>query len=959
MLGHLNINSIPNKFTGIMDLVKNNLDVFLISETKIDNSFPDPQFFWQGYGTPYRRDRVTGAGGGLLMYVNEDIPSRQLKEHYAPDDVEVICVEINLRKEKWVIIGIYRPPSMNDKYFLDNLSRITDFYSCKYDKVLIMGDFNQEPSEEGIETFCNIHNLYNLVREKTCFKGPPKCYDLILTNSKHNFQNTQALVSGFSDFHKMTITILKTTYVKADPIKINYRNYKNYNPMDFRYELNEKLNCDENPDMNYNTFQTIFCEVLDKHAPLKKKTIRANNSPFMTKSLRKMIMSRSRCKNDFYKNRTAQHWEKYRKLRNDVVKLTKKVKRDYFVNLNLNSVTDNKKFWQSVKPNFTNKSLKSKKIILVENGDIISENNKTVEIMNDYFVNITKEMDIPEVCHTDVDSLCTDPIDVITQMYSEHPSILKIKENVKVGMNFNFDEIYESQVEKEILNLNSKKSTGPDSIPPKVLKHSVHIVKAPMTQLFNNMIKLNHFPSDLKYANVAPIFKKDDNTNKENYRPVSILPSISKVFGRMMFQQITSYVTDVLSPYLCGFRKGYSTQHTLVRLLDQVNKNLDKKGKVGLFLMDLSKAFDCISHDLLLAKLHAYGFDKPSLKLLYSYLKGRHQRVHINGEYSTWKEIISGVPQGSVLGPLLFNIFINDLFFSVKSCDIHNYADDNTLSVANTDIDTIISKLESDINILDTWFRSNGLLLNEKKCQFMIMEPFLTTRCNREKITVNGKNLGEVKDSKLLGISLDSNITMRDHIKSICNQAGRKLNALARISHHFDEHKRKILMNAFITSQFNYCPVTWMFCQRKSNNLINRIHERALRIAFNDYVSDFECLLRKDDSVTIHHRNIQALTIEIYKTMHEFNPAFMKDIFCFGKHDYATRNEYLSHPNPRTVRYGLESFGYKATQIWRHIPRNIQDNPDINAFKKYVSKNCRNLCKCNLCNQYITNLGYI
>ena len=229
---------------------------------------------------------------------------------------------------------------------------------------------------------------------------------------------------------------------------------------------------------------------------------------------------------------------------------TKKVNRDYFVNLNLNSVTDNKKFWQSVKPNFTNKSIKSKKIVLVENGDIISETNKTVEIMNDYFVNITREIDVPEVCHTDVGSLCTSPIDVIIQTYSEHPSIIKINENVKVGMNFNFDEIYESQIEKEILNLNSKKSTGPDSISPKVLKHSVHIVKAPMTQLFNNMIKLNNFPSDLKYANVAPIFKKDDNTNKENYRPVSILPSISKVFGRMMFQQITSYVTDVLSPYL-------------------------------------------------------------------------------------------------------------------------------------------------------------------------------------------------------------------------------------------------------------------------------------------------------------------------------------------------------------------------------------------------------------------------
>ena len=130
--------------------------------------------------------------------------------------------------------------------------------------------------------------------------------------------------------------------------------------------------------------------------------------------------------------------------------------------------------------------------------------------------------------------------------------------------------------------------------------------------------------------------------------------------------------------------------------------------------MDLSKAFDCISHDLLLAKLHAYGFDKKCLKLIYSYLKGRKQRVKINGDYSTWKDILNGVPQGSVLGPLLFNIFINDLFYFVKDSDVHNYADDNTLSFSDSSINKIISKLESDISILDTWFTNNGLLLNEK-----------------------------------------------------------------------------------------------------------------------------------------------------------------------------------------------------------------------------------------------------
>ena len=234
-----------------------------------------------------------------------------------------------------------------------------------------------------------------------------------------------------------------------------------------------------------------------------------------------------------------------------------------------------------------------------------------------------------------------------------------------------------------------------------------------------------------------------------------------------MFQQISVFVTDFISPYLCGFRKGYSTQHALLRLMNKLNNSLDRKEQIGLLMMDLSKAFDCIPHELLIAKLHAYGFWKESLKLIYDYLKGRNQRVKINAEFSSWKTILNGVPQGSVLGPLLFNLFLNDIFYFIDENSLHNYADDNTLSVAVADIDEIIYKLESQIKILDIWFSDNMLVQNKKKCQFLIIESAKAPKRENAILTVGNNTIEEVKSGKLLGITLDSNINLANHIKNV------------------------------------------------------------------------------------------------------------------------------------------------------------------------------------------------
>ena len=236
-------------------------------------------------------------------------------------------------------------------------------------------------------------------------------------------------------------------------------------------------------------------------------------------------MNRSRCKNTYIKNKTGENWEKYRKLRNKCVKETRKVKKEYYRNLNIGDITDNKRFWKTIKPNFSNK-IKTKKIILVENEEIISENKINAEIFNEYFINVVKDLNISDITiskKTEITNIETkDPIEKILQLYSGHPSIHKIKEHVQYTSPFSFNQIEELQIETEVNELNKNKAPGFDGIPPKILKESIDILKFPLTQHFNSTIENMHFPDDLNFANITPLFKKDDTTDKTNYRSISI-----------------------------------------------------------------------------------------------------------------------------------------------------------------------------------------------------------------------------------------------------------------------------------------------------------------------------------------------------------------------------------------------------------------------------------------------------
>ena len=708
----------------------------------------------------------------------------------------------------------------------------------------------------------------------------------------------------------------------------NVRNLSNYNSQKLCDDLHSfdwsnvfDLN---NPDLVFNNFMDNFNKACDKNIPFAKIKHRSKtkpNVPWINKTLLKSINKKNKLYCQYLAHPTDHCKMIYTRYKNTLISLLRLSKKHYFIRQFEMEKNNIRNTWKVINSVLNNKTTSHVIRNIIHEGRLIDNPIDIANIFNDYFVNIGPKLAsniIPDTSSSHTD-------------YLMHPNPNSLF----------FVPVTESEVSDIVNGLHNKKSSGYDSVNISVVKNSISAICKPLTHAINLSLISGIVPHQLKTAKVIPVFKSGDSNCVCNYRPISILSCFSKIFEKCIYNRTVNFLDkfNVLSNSQFGFRTQHSTIHAILNLIDNISTAIDKsEHTLGIFL-DLSKAFDTINYDIILSKLSHYGIRGISLEWFRSYLTNRSQYVSICGANSTMQKLTCGVPQGSILGPLLFIIYINDFIKSSDTFHFILFADDSNLFLSHSNLSTLVDVVNRELELVSKWFRVNKLSLNIKKTNCMLFS-------NRSKeiphdVVIDDIVIKQTDCFKFLGLFIDSSMSWKYHVDYLCKKLARNIGVINRIKCFFPSSVLASLYNTLVVSYINYGILVWGNCSACYLNRLFLLQKRAIRtINVMDFYAHTDPLYVKVKALKIKDIYCHQLGSLMYQAFHSTLPFSIRSIFVQNTdiHSHYTRQATNYHiPSIRTS-FAHKTIKFEGPKLWNSLGDSLKRSGNFSTFKnKYKS----------------------
>ncbi|MCG7869883.1 MAG: hypothetical protein JAY74_26365 [Candidatus Thiodiazotropha taylori] len=788
----------------------------IFTESWLNQSVSNDRISIEHFHEPVRYDRHERTGGGVIMYIRDTISFKRRRDLEIPR-LEAVWVEISVRCKTILIGGFYRPPNSPVEYFNLINESFDRAYNTNINDTIILGDFNynmQNANNNKLLDLIQQYNLKQLIQEPTHFtESSESIIDLILVRNVNN-----VITSGVYDtfiesqvrYHCPVMCVLKFKKCLSKPYKRRVWNYDKADFNLFRNLLSDvDWNCISNErdlDKAVEKFTSILIQTAEKSIPNKIATIRPNEYPWINGMIRKLIRKRKRLYRRAKRTNIQQVWQKFKKTRNTVINEIRKSQQEYLNKLSdqLNAEKVNPKLFWKISKQLLNLDLSSSSVPpLNVNGNILENDLDKATALNSFFAAQST---------VDDSNKSLPAVGLI-----DHPLLNSIT-------------ITNQEVLDVLQSLNVSKSCGPDLINPRLLKEGAHYLKIPLTYIFNSSLSQCEFPNAWKKANLTPIHKKNEKTLPNNYRPVSLLSTVGKTMERCVHKHVYNYVIEnnLITPFQSGFTRNDSTTNQLLYLYHSFCEAVDRGKEVRVVFCDISKAFDRVWHKGLLFKLSSVGIKGNLLRWFSSYLSNRSQRVVLNGQNSDWAAVKAGVPQGSILGPLLFLLYINDIVNRVNT-NIRLFADDTSLYIIVDTPERAANLLNSDLQEINLWATEWLVDFNPSKT--------FTMTVSRKKAGVPhpplflaNTNIQETDTYKHLGIHFSKNLSWSEHIRNITRTAWQRLNMLRGLKFKLKRFSLEKIYISFIRPLLEYSDSVWDNLTQEEINSLESVHTEAARI---------------------------------------------------------------------------------------------------------------------------------